>query len=538
MHAPGKPVSLPRKLVLRSESRPPTPDPRVPSRTWHLACPTGRATITRSLSVVTLAAALGATAGQAETITVAAAANLKIVMEEIVTAFELVHPDDRIEVVYGSSGKLYTQIQQGAPYDLYFSADVDLPRQLAAAGFAASDATPYALGRLVLWSSSLDVTKLTLTSLADPEISRIAIANPQHAPYGKRAREVLRASGVWQQVEGKLVLGENIAQTAQFVETGNAQVAILALSLALSPQLAQQGGYWLIPDHLHAPLEQGYIVTKRAASTELAFRFADFVDGATARAVLSRSGFDVSSKITQRENNSAPFAPQSRFLSADDITALALTARLAATVTAILLVLGTPIAWWLARTSSWWKGPIGAVVALPLVLPPTVLGFYLLVTMGPNGPVGQLTERLGLGLLPFTFWGLVVASVFYSLPFTVQPLQNAFEAIGERPLEVAATLRATPLDAFFSVAVPLARPGFLTASILTFAHTIGEFGVVLMIGGNLPGVTRVASVAIYDHVEALEYTQAHRVSAILLVFSFLVLLIVYSSRARSQPVRL
>lgn len=214
-------------------------------------------------------------------------------------------------------------------------------------------------------------------------------------------------------------------------------------------------------------------------------------------------------------------------LTDSDLQALWLTIRLAAIVTLILLVVGTPIAWWLARAKSWWKGPIGAVVALPLVLPPSVLGFYLLLAMGPHGPVGQLTQALGIGLLPFTFWGLVVASVFYSLPFMVQPLQTAFEAIGDRPLEVAATLRASPLDAFFTVAVPLALPGFLTASILTFAHTVGEFGVVLMIGGNIPGVTRVASVQIYDHVEALEYVQAHHLSAVMLIFSFLVLLILY-----------
>lgn len=217
-------------------------------------------------------------------------------------------------------------------------------------------------------------------------------------------------------------------------------------------------------------------------------------------------------------------------LNSDDLQAIWLTVRLAATVTAILLLIGTPIAWWLARCKAWWKGPVAAVVALPLVLPPSVLGFYLLITMGPNGPVGQLTESLGLGRLPFTFWGLVVASVFYSLPFMVQPLQTAFEGIGERPLEVAATLRASPLDAFFSVAVPLAGPGFLTAAILTFAHTVGEFGVVLMIGGNLPGVTRVASVQIYDHVEAMEYAQAHRLSAVMLVFSFIVLLVLYAWR--------
>ncbi|MFA5082791.1 MAG: molybdate ABC transporter permease subunit [Hydrogenophilaceae bacterium] len=210
-----------------------------------------------------------------------------------------------------------------------------------------------------------------------------------------------------------------------------------------------------------------------------------------------------------------------------DFAAIWLTLRLATVTTALLLLIGTPIAWWLARTRSWLKAPVGAVVALPLVLPPTVLGFYLLVMMGPNGPVGQLTQSLGLGVLPFTFWGLVVASVFYSMPFVVQPLQNAFEAIGDRPLEVAATLRAGPWDTFFSVIVPLARPGFLTASILGFAHTVGEFGVVLMIGGNIPGATRVVSVQIYDHVEAMEYAEAHSLAAAMLVFSFLVLLALY-----------
>lgn len=217
-----------------------------------------------------------------------------------------------------------------------------------------------------------------------------------------------------------------------------------------------------------------------------------------------------------------------------DIQALWLTVRLSSVVTVILLLVGTPIAWWLARTGSRWKGPLGAVVALPLVLPPSVLGFYLLLAMGPHGPVGWLTTGLGIGPLPFTFWGLVLASVFYSLPFMVQPLQNSFESIGPQPLQVAASLGASPLDAFFSVVVPLARPGFITASIMTFAHTVGEFGVVLMIGGNIPGVTRVASVQIYDHVEALDYAQAHRLSAVLLIFSFLVLLALYTRRPDRQ----
>ena len=220
-----------------------------------------------------------------------------------------------------------------------------------------------------------------------------------------------------------------------------------------------------------------------------------------------------------------------------DWIAIGLTLRLAATVTVLLLLIGTPIAWWLARTKSWLKGPVGAVVALPLVLPPTVLGFYLLLAMGPKGPVGQLTEAMGLGLLPFTFWGLVVASVFYSLPFVVQPIQNAMEAMGERPLEVAATLRAGPWDRFISVVVPLAKPGFITAAILGFAHTVGEFGVVLMIGGNIPGVTRVISVQIYDQVEAMEYAQAHWLSASMVVFSFLVLVALYTfNRQRTNLV--
>lgn len=217
-----------------------------------------------------------------------------------------------------------------------------------------------------------------------------------------------------------------------------------------------------------------------------------------------------------------------------DLAAIWLTLKLATVTTVLLLAIGTPIAWWLARTRSRLKGPIGAVVALPLVLPPTVLGFYLLVAMGPNGFVGEFTQSLGLGTLPFTFAGLVVGSVFYSMPFVVQPLQNAFEAIGERPLEAAATLRAGPWDTFFSVVLPLAKPGFVTASILGFAHTVGEFGVVLMIGGNIPEKTRVVSVQIYDHVEAMEYAQAHWLAGGMLLFSFLVLLALYSSRLKQN----
>ena len=212
------------------------------------------------------------------------------------------------------------------------------------------------------------------------------------------------------------------------------------------------------------------------------------------------------------------------FLTATDLQTLSLTLQVAGLTTAILLVVGTPLAWWLARSSSWATRPIAALVALPLVLPPSVLGFYLLVALGPHGALGQWTQALGLGLLPFSFAGLVLGSVLYSLPFMVQPVHNAIAALGTRPLEVAATLRASKLDTFFSVVLPLCTPGLITGTIMSFAHTVGEFGVVLMVGGNIPGVTRVVSVQIYDHVEAAEYADAHRLAAVMLVFAFAVLL--------------
>ena len=216
--------------------------------------------------------------------------------------------------------------------------------------------------------------------------------------------------------------------------------------------------------------------------------------------------------------------------------AIGLTIQLATLTTVILLVLATPLAWWLSQTSSKWRAPIGALVTLPLVLPPTVLGFYILVLLGPHGWIGMLTQSLGMGLLSFSFTGLVIGSVIFSLPFAVLPIQYAFEAIGQRPLEVAATLRAKPLDAFFSVALPLAKPGLLTAAVLSFAHTVGEFGVVLMIGGNIPGKTRVVSTQIFGHVEAMEYAQAHWLAAGMVVFSFAVLMALTLLKTRTDRV--
>ena len=221
-------------------------------------------------------------------------------------------------------------------------------------------------------------------------------------------------------------------------------------------------------------------------------------------------------------------------LSQSDLEALALTGKLALTVTLTLLLIGLPLAWWLSRTSCRLKGVFEALIALPLFLPPSVLGFYLLIALGPQGPIGMLTQTLGLGVLPFTFKGLVVGSVFYSLPFVVQPIQSAFSSINPRLLEAAATLRATPLDVFVTIVLPLARPGILTAAVLGFAHTVGEFGIILMIGGNIPGQTRLASVQIYDHVEALEYGAAHWLSGAMVAFSFLVLLLLYTLN-RQKP---
>ena len=249
-----------------------------------------------SMLIVCLLAA-GQTAHAGEKITIAAAADLKFALDEIVMQFEKAHPADHVETIYGSSGKFQTQIRQGAPFDLYFSADIAYPRALKNEGFAASEAQPYAVGRIVLWSTSRDAGRMTLADLADPAISKIAIANPKHAPYGKRAEEALKASGVWEKVEAKLVYGENVAQAAQFVQTGNAQAGIIALSLALSPELSKRGGYALIPDQLHQPLEQGFIVTKRAAGNPLAQAFARFMAGQEARAVMTRYGFVLPGKV-------------------------------------------------------------------------------------------------------------------------------------------------------------------------------------------------------------------------------------------------
>lgn len=245
--------------------------------------------VIRTLTILLLA--ISASAARAEKITIAAAADMKFAMDEIVSGFNRENAGDEVVVIYGSSGKFYAQVREGAPFDLYFSADIDFPQQLAKDGQAASDVIPYAIGRIVLWSPSLDASKMSLADLAGPAITHVAIANPEHAPYGKRAEEALRSSGLWEKVEPKLVYGENIAQTAQYVQSGNAEIGIIALSLALSPELSSKGGYALIPDKLHAPLEQGFVITKRAAGSDLAKRFSEYMSSPPVRATMVKYGF-------------------------------------------------------------------------------------------------------------------------------------------------------------------------------------------------------------------------------------------------------
>lgn len=247
-------------------------------------------------------------AAHAEKILIAAASDLKFAMDDIVAAYRTAHAADKVDVIYGSSGKFHTQISQGAPYDLYFSADIAYAEALKEKGFAASEVMPYAVGRIVLWSATRDASKMNLQSLLDPAITRIAIANPKHAPYGKRAEEALRSQGLWEKLTAKLVYGESISHTAQFIQTGNAQVGIIALALALNPELAEKGGYWMIPAQWHAPLEQGFIITRRAQDNAVARRFADYMNAAEARTIMTRYGFvlpEAPESIQPREHGHA-----------------------------------------------------------------------------------------------------------------------------------------------------------------------------------------------------------------------------------------
>ncbi len=425
-----------------------------------------------------------------------------------------------VEMVAGSTAKLATQIAHGAPYDVFLAADAEHAALLEREGHAvAGSRVVYAVGRLALYRAAPSRENL-LDTLRAGAFTHLAIANPDTAPYGVAAREALQGLALWDTCQDKLVLGESIAQTLQFVNSGNAELGIVAWAQAIA---LDRGEIVLLDGNLHAPLRQEAVLVARADAHPAAAGYLEFLTSPDARAVIVDSGYAFPDTTVE-----AGTADTTRW----DWRPIVVTLKLATVTTLLLLVMGTPLAWWLARGSSWLHTIIEAVVALPLVLPPTVLGFYLLVLLGPQGGIGAVWESIGGARLVFSFPGLVIGSMIFSLPFVVQPLQTMFMAIGERPLEAAATLRADPFDRFVSVAFPLSRRGFLTAGTLSFAHTVGEFGVVLMLGGSIPGRTKVVSVAIYDHVEALQIQQAHLLSAGTVLFSFALLLIVFTLNRR------
>ena len=476
------------------------------------------------LLLALLPACRGEVAGQSVgTVRIAVAASFAGALSGLVRAFETASGHASV-VSTGSTGQLYAQIRNGAPFDVFLAADVARPAALESDGLAVLGSRfSYAVGQLSLFSPTLAEVVDGPALLTTDRYQACAMGNPRTAPYGLAARQALTSLGMLEQVQDRIVTGANVAHAYQMVESGTAQLGLVSRSQVL----ARGAGYaWHVPEDLHEPLRHDAVLLSRAEHNPAALAFVAYLRSADARRVIAEWGYGSAVGVQEPPER----APPSGF----EWGPILLTIRLAATTTAVLLLLGTPLAWWLARTRSRMRHVVGALCAMPLVMPPTVLGFYLLLVLGPDSPVGGFWEWVGGERLVFSFSGLVIGSVVYSLPFVVQPLQNAFGAIGTRPLEVAATLGATPRDRFFSVAVPMARAGFVTAATLGFAHTVGEFGVVLMIGGNVPGATQVVSIAIYDHVESMDYTQAHVLAASMMAFSFLTLLAVYSINNRRE----
>ena len=484
----------------------------------------------RSLGLVFLALALpGALASPlaADEVRVAVAANFLRSAEALKAQFEAQSPH-RLVLSSGSTGTLYAQIDAGARYDLFFAADATRPAALAKAG-KARERSAYALGRLALVGSALTDPSQGDEALRSGSYRHVALASPDSAPYGAAARQVLQRLGHWDRLQGRLVFGQSVSQTHQLVVSGGAELGFVAYSQAK----ASGDPAWLVPAYFHDPLRQEVVLLSDSPGAQALWTF---LQTPSAQALISGAGYDLPSGApapAAAPGTSSESAPSAGGAG----QAVWLTLRLALVTTLILLVISTPLAWWLGRGRSLPRTVVEALVALPLVLPPTVLGFYLLVFLGPEGLFGSTWEAVGGPRLVFSFSGLVVGSVIYSLPFVVQPLQAGFRALDARLLEAAATLGASPWDRFRSVVLPLTRPSYLVAATLGFAHTVGEFGVVLMIGGSVPAETRVLSVAIYEQVEQLHYDQAHVLAGGMLAFSFLTLLAVYLLDRRFQAVR-
>lgn len=433
--------------------------------------------------------------------------------------------DYRVQFTLGGTGRHFTQIMNGAPFDAFLAADAERPRLLERNGTAVEGSRfVYASGRLVLWSRQPGLPLGNGGGLVIPSEGRLAIAKPELSPYGLAAREALVHLGVWEEIQSRLVFGENISQTFHFVHSGNAPSGFVALSQFLSLTEGERGSHVLVPESHHQPIVQEAVLL---TDNPHARAFLDFMKTPEAHAIIRDHGYDIPATETDIVHREVVQENQ-YMISRKDLTAFWITIKLAATTTVLLLMVGVPIAWWLARSRNRFKVVIETVVALPLVLPPTVLGFYLLLFLGPNGPFGMITGET----LVFSFTGLVIASMVYSMPFVIQPLRDAFLSISDEFVDAAATLGASSMDRFLTIILPLARPGFLTATVLGFAHTMGEFGVALMIGGSIPGRTKVVSIAIFDHVETLSYRDAHLLSAILLIFSFVTILTLYTLNGR------
>jgi molybdate transport system permease protein len=447
-----------------------------------------------------LAAFLAANTAHAERITVAVASNFAEPFAEIAAQFTKTTQHE-VVVVSGATGKLYAQVQQGAPFDLFLAADHKRPALLMA-----QDATrrlaPYAQGRLA---------KVVRQDAPKLSVARIAIADPQLAPYGAAALVSLRDSG--QDIEKlDIIYGQSVANVANFLLTGNVDVGFVAASQVFpSPAFSTE----TIDSNA---LTQSMVLLSERAAAQALFAYLQSND---VRKMLPEMGYLAPHSTPVTQNTQKPeFATL--------WPSIRLSLQLASLTTLILLLIGTPLAWWLTVTQSRLRPVVETVTALPLVVPPTVLGFYLLVLFAPQTGLGAFWVRLTGETLTFSFSGLVVASVLYSLPFAVQPLHTGFQSVGRETIEAAQTMGASRLSLFWRVILPLSRRGVLTATVLSFAHTIGEFGVVLMVGGNLPGKTRVISIEIFNRVELLDYRAAHYLAGGLLGFSFVALLAIYT----------